>query len=455
MTEEWTKWEGRVINGVFPLRRLLSASDHSAVFLSEHRAQNLPNAALKLLPAIPGSAPAQLSYWTTAAALSHPHLLRLLDAGRCEREGLQFLFVAMEYAEQTLSQIIPKRPLTPDEVREMLPATLMALAFLHGKNLVQGGLKPSNILAVEDQLKLASDTVRPAGKSAAMSGMHSAYAPPEAIDGGFSAAGDIWALGVTIVEALTQQLPTWPGGFSDTAALPAALPPAFAPIVRQCLDRNPANRPTVADLEAWINPVPRMPAAPLPQAPASLPDAPASKAGSPASKPKPVVIAEPDRAPREPAKRRFLIPAIAGLCIAVLAVWAGLHALSSPQSQERAAASAAAAQASETPLPSVKPLVAAPPSVLHEEIPDVPPRVRGSIRGHLKVAVRVTVDGSGNVIDETVERRGPSKYFARLATQAAGKWKFAPADKKEARQWLLRFEFTRGGATGHAEEPRS
>ena len=446
MTEDWTKWVGGAVNGVFPLRRLLSASDHGAVFLTEHSAQNRPDAALKLLPAIPNSAQAQLAYWTTAAALSHPHVMRLLDAGRCEREGLQFLFVVMEYAEQTLSQIIPKRALTPDEVREMLPATLEALAFLHGRNLVQGGLKPSNILVVEDQLKLASDTVRPAGKSAAMIGMHSAYAPPEAKNGGFSAAGDIWALGVTMIEALTQQLPTWPDGLSETAALPAALLPTFAPIVRQCLDRNPANRPTVADLKAWINPAPRLPAAALPQAPASLPDSPA---------PKPVVVAQPDRAPREPAKQRFLIPAIAGLFIAVVAVWAGLHALSSRQSEQRAAASAAASQALETPLPTVKPLVAAPPSVFHEEIPDVPPRVRDSIRGNLKVAVRVTVDGSGNVIDETLERRGPSKYFARLATQAAGKWKFAPADTKETRNWVLRFEFTRGGTSGHAEEPGS
>ena len=455
MTEEWTQWEGETVNGIFPLRCLLSASDHSAVFLTEHRAQSLPDAALKLLPAIPSSAQAQLLYWTNVAALSHPHLIRLLKSGRCERAGLQFLFVVMEYAEQTLSQILRNRALTPDEVREMLPATLQALAFLHGENLVQGGLKPSNILVVEDQLRLASDTVRPAGESAAMIGPHSAYAPPEAKNGGFSAAGDIWALGVTMVEALTQQLPTWPDGLSKTAALPAAVPPAFAPIVRRCLDRNPANRPTVADLEAWLNPAPRLPPAPLPQLRASVPNRSASKPDSPASQPKPVVVAQPDEAPRDPAKHRFLIPAIAGLFIAGVAVWAGLHALSSRQSQERAAAPPAASQVSETPPPSVKPSAATPPSVLHEEIPVVPPRVRDSIRGHLKVAVRVTVDGSGNVIDETVERRGPSKYFARLATQAAGQWKFAPADKKEARQWVLRFEFTRGGATGHAEQTRS
>jgi TonB family protein len=93
--------------------------------------------------------------------------------------------------------------------------------------------------------------------------------------------------------------------------------------------------------------------------------------------------------------------------------------------------------------------------VLHEEIPDVPRRTRDSIRGHIKVAVRVTVDSSGNVVDETLENPGPSKYFARLATEAASKWKFAPAGNHDSRKWLLQFEFTRGGAAGHAITPRS
>src|SRR6267154_3044885 len=175
MNEVWTKWEGQVISGVFPLRRFLSASDHSAVFLTEYKAQNLPDAALKLVPVIPTLAQAQLSQWTTAATLSHPHLMRLLEAGRCQIEGRPFLFIVMEYAEQTLSQILPRRALTPGEVREMLHPTLSALAFLHGKDLVQGRLKPSNIVVVDDQLKLASDTIWPVGESSASIAKSSVY----------------------------------------------------------------------------------------------------------------------------------------------------------------------------------------------------------------------------------------------------------------------------------------
>jgi len=93
--------------------------------------------------------------------------------------------------------------------------------------------------------------------------------------------------------------------------------------------------------------------------------------------------------------------------------------------------------------------------VVHEEIPDVPRSARNTIHGHIKVSVRVTVDSSGNVIDQSLENPGPSKYFARLATESSMKWKFAPADGQDSRAWLLHFEFARGGTTAHAAKPRS
>src|SRR5271167_1857328 len=108
MSEVWTKFEGHAVNGVFPLRRLLNASEHRAVFLTECAAQGLPKAALKLVPAIANLAQAQLSRWSMAASLSHPHLIRIVDSGRCRIGDLEYLFVVMEYAEQTLSQILPQ-----------------------------------------------------------------------------------------------------------------------------------------------------------------------------------------------------------------------------------------------------------------------------------------------------------------------------------------------------------
>jgi TonB family protein len=104
---------------------------------------------------------------------------------------------------------------------------------------------------------------------------------------------------------------------------------------------------------------------------------------------------------------------------------------------------------------SAKASTEVPHPVLHQEIPDVPRSARDSIHGHIKVTVRVTVDRSGEVVGEAVEDPGSSRYFARLASAAAKKWKFAPAENQNPREWLLQFEFTRDGATGRAATPPS
>jgi TonB family protein len=479
MSEVWADWEGQVVNGVFPLRRFLGGSDHGGVFLTDFKAGNLPNAALKLVPAIPTLTEAQISHWTAAAALLHPHLIRILESGRCRLGGLQFLFVVMEYAEQTLAQILPQRALTPDEVREMLLPILAALAFLHRRHLVQGQLKPSNILVVGDQLKLASDTIRPAGEPAASIAQPSVYDPPEATDGSISAAGDLWGLGITLVEALTQHPPAWPERRYDTVSLPTTFPAMFAGVVRQCLDPDPANRPTVADLDAQLKPLPQAPVVPAPQPTASVPAPPVSAPQplvsvpqSLASLPDAVVRELPSRAapPKESPKRYRFAAAIAVVLVVLLAVWAGSRSSRTSRNPETSPSAPPAADAPSSSTQTSSAQTADPksapsrrisgpsdqssandsPIVLHEEIPDVPRSARSTIHGRIKVAVRVTVDSSGNVIDAALENRGASKYFARLATDAAKKWKFAPANSQDSRKWLLRFEFTRGGAVGHA-----
>ena len=560
MTEDWTKWEGLLIDGAFPLRRFMGKSDHSVVFLTEHRAHNLPDAAIKLIPADPVLAEAQLACWTIAGALSHPHLIRIFGSGRCRLGGHPFLYVVMEYADQTLAQLLPHRALTPDEARELLLPTLDALAFLHGKNLVQGQLKPPNVLVVNDQVKLASDTVRQAGDSAAGIAEPSVYDAPEAKEGRISPAGDVWALGVTIVEALTQRPPAWLDARRENISLPADLPALFADVARRCLSRYPAGRPSITGLVAQIKrapqargtsvtevgksqvqastptvakaqvgeatagearvtkaeasktaapeaaaiaaaaaeaPVPkaavtRAPAAEAPavQAPkvkaaaATVPvskaavtavppgEAAASKVGASASAtavndPPPRAAAAELPAAQLPSAElppavRLPTPAMAAGVLAVLVLiwicWRLLHGHPNPaqpapsiaqSSSQQTALPAAPVQnpttAASTPMP-----MPAVPAVLHQEIPEVSRHARESIRGRIKITVRVTVDRSGNVIGQRLLNSGSSKYFARLAGGAAGKWKFAPADKQGSRAWLLQFEFTRGGVVAHA-----
>src|SRR5713226_9453226 len=148
-------WVGRVIDGRFTLLQWLGGSAWGDVFLTELPGHPAQKAAIKLIPADATDAEAYIASWAATTNLSHPHLMRLFHTGRCQINTAPLLYAVMEYAEEDLSQIIPVRPLTPDEAREMLQPVLDALSYLHEKGFVHGHLKPSNIMVVDDQLKLS------------------------------------------------------------------------------------------------------------------------------------------------------------------------------------------------------------------------------------------------------------------------------------------------------------
>ena len=91
------------------------------------------------------------------------------------------------------------------------------------------------------------------------------------------------------------------------------------------------------------------------------------------------------------------------------------------------------------------------PLIISEVIPEVPRSARETIRGTVKVSVRVIVDKEGTVLVATADDPGPSRYFERLAIQASKKWKFAPTDSAEQRIMLVRFNFRRAGTTARAD----
>jgi TonB family protein len=291
MSESWKQWEGQIVDARFLLRRYLGGSEHSAVFLTE---RGIPpqKVAIKFVQFDEPDAELQLFRWKHAAKLSHPHLLRIYESGRCRLGDFDLLYVVMEYAEENLSQFLPQRPLTPAEARDVLTPTLQALAFLHGEGLVHGHVRPSNILAIEDQLKLSSDGISSAAEHSeqsllpaaeprqAVSGSSlqhpSPYDPPEIAKGIISPAGDIWSLGLTLVEALTQRLPESPGGVPQDPAVPDTLPAVYQDIARHCLHRDPQRRWTVVEIGARLNP-------------GSIP--PSASAAKPSSAPSPAQVA--------------------------------------------------------------------------------------------------------------------------------------------------------------------
>jgi len=83
-------------------------------------------------------------------------------------------------------------------------------------------------------------------------------------------------------------------------------------------------------------------------------------------------------------------------------------------------------------------------------IPEVPQSALNTIRGTIRVTIRVIVDQEGKVVDASVQEQGASRYFARLALEASRKWTFAPSTSPEQRVMQVRFYFKRSGVTARA-----
>jgi len=412
------QWEGRTIDA-FPLRQILGSGEASAVFLTTHDGRN---AAIKLIPADARSAQARLARWQDAQKLSHPNLIRIFSTGRSELDGMPLLYIVTDRAEEDLSEVLPDRSLTAVEAREMLEPTLSALEYIHRQGFVHTRLKPSNIMAVEDRLKISSDGLLRTG--ARDLSVATPYDPPERATAPVSPAADIWALGVTLVEVLTQRRP------SD-GIVPADLPEPFAGIARGCLLRNPADRSTIPQISKLLTP------------------------------------AETSVIPR---KRRYTPIGVLILLALVVITVAGVMIM---QTDTNTAAPVKPAETVKTPEPqapppapeprqtakAIKPTqpkepVPAPESVapatgiLEQPLPDIMDRARNTIHGRVRFNVRVEVDPSGTVTDAKLESSGASKYFRERALAAVRKWKFEPASvngSQVGQRWRVRFEFLKTG----------
>jgi TonB family protein len=414
-------WAGRVIDGRFSLLQWLGSSDWSHVFLTELEGQGSQRAAIKLMSAYASDSGAHLSRWQVATTLSHPHLMRIFHTGRCQINTAPLIYAVMEYAEEDLAQILPERALTPDEAGEMLHPVLDALSYLHGKGFVHGHLKPSNITVVDNQVKLSCDSLHRLGEPGKSLRAPRVYAAPEVVNGAISPAADAWSLGVTLVEALTQQLPAWGNSVPREAVLPKSIPQPFSEIAQECLRSDPALRCTLTDIQSHLEPT------------RSLPE-PAIKTlrGAPA---------------------KFRVTALTAAALVVFALIVALR-LGSHQTRP------SLPTAKQRPVAAVEPVSSQARNPVHQTpkgtvvkgavservLPDVPRKASGTIQGKVKVRIRVTADSSGEVSNAKFDSAGPSKYFANLALQSARQWKFKPAQRDGqavSSVWMLRFQFGR------------
>jgi serine/threonine protein kinase len=460
MIEVQRHLQGQLVDRRFPLLQYLGGTDHGSVFLTEYEytAGKSQKAAIKLVEAVPGYEEAQLIRWRLAAKFSHPHLLRIFHMDRCKLDGAPMLYVVTEYAEENLADTLLERPLSPSEAHDLLDAVLDVFGYIHSKGFVHGHVRPSNIMAIGEQVKLSSDGICRIDEMTEQRNGRTRYSAPEYAGGGPTTASDVWSLGVTLVECLAGSFEKLSGGGHEGIIVPADLPAPFLEMARHCLIPEPQRRWDVTQLKARlqrrVSPEPEV-AAPVrvqPQVPKTTP------------------------------KKRFPVALTAlGVVIAVVLIGMALfHRSSNDSGPGSAKSEAAVVQPRTTPTASPKAASSQPlrsgasvaaeekgrkaatatPEALHpvgtativrgdvvrRVMPNVPRDASDTIWGTVRVGVQVNVDPSGNVVTAKLDSAGPSKYFAGLSMAAAREWKFRPPSVDGTNvpsEWVIHFGYTK------------
>jgi serine/threonine protein kinase len=202
--------------------------------------------------------------------LSHHNMVALLGVGVTEYNQP---FLVTEYVDgESLGSILRNSgPLAVNDAVSVGIGLGSALSYVHGRNLLHRDLKPSNVLipgwpmhpdyrgAKVLDFGVAGQLEDGRTRSGAVFGTPRYMSPEQILGEPQSAATDVYGLGLLLLEILVGHPPA-ERSHSPTALFKAilegqaperdlaAVPDDLASLIRECLRRDPAQRPSVADI---------------------------------------------------------------------------------------------------------------------------------------------------------------------------------------------------------------
>jgi eukaryotic-like serine/threonine-protein kinase len=248
----WNELEGQVIDGVYPLRRLVRSEGRTAWFETETSDPRPVPATISLTEALT-DADEVVARLEAAQHFNHPNLVSITKVGQVRVDNTLVVYALMEPIEQSLSDVLQSQALSADEGREVAEALVGGLTAIHQKGMSHGRVEAASVLATQETVKLRSDCLH------------------------LSAAGqgdDVAGIGTTLFHAFTQRK-----GLTATDAQINRIPAPFAEIIRNSF----ARRWNLAQVNNALKPV--LPVASVPPPPAPVP--------TPAPVPPPRVAAPP------------------------------------------------------------------------------------------------------------------------------------------------------------------
>jgi serine/threonine protein kinase len=251
-----------VLAGRYALGEVIGRGGMAEVYRAWDRVLERP-VAVKMLHLATSDAAAGARFareTSTLAKLNHPGLVTVLDAGTVEDRP----FLVMELVDgAALSTWVRGAGLDPRYVAAAGAQVADALRYVHGAGIVHRDVTPSNILLARDGrvlladfgiARLAADTAHLTAQGLMVGTV--GYLSPEQVTGGDAGpAADVYALGLTLLEALTGEQ-AYPGPVPEAAlarltarpVIPETLPPPWPDLLRRMTAHRPSERPTAAEV---------------------------------------------------------------------------------------------------------------------------------------------------------------------------------------------------------------
>ena len=207
-------------------------------------------------------------------ANSHPAIMKVYDAGVFRDSAARYPFIVAEYLPFRLADLIATKGVSTVEKISYAFQLLSALAYLSGLDppVIHRDIKPENILLkgkscvlgdfglMKRQGPIASDDQQILRQSTGAA-MPSRYRTPDLVayargEEPITCASDVFQLGIVLAELFVGINPIQPADdvlapvtMEQIAQIPGALGASVASMIRRMLRHNPADRPSVHELQ--------------------------------------------------------------------------------------------------------------------------------------------------------------------------------------------------------------
>jgi serine/threonine protein kinase len=204
-----------------------------------------------------------------AAGLNHPNVTGIFDFGFDDELTVPYVVMELNDGESVSARLRREGPFPWREAVTIVAQVASALATAHAQGIVHRDVTPANVMLTGAGAKVVDFGIsaltgqRDAAADGSLLGTP-AYLAPERLGGGpVAPPADVYALGLLLYRCLTGRLP-WPAA-TTTEALRAhlyeepepvpslpGLPSLVPDLCLRCLAKDPAERPTAAQVASSL-----------------------------------------------------------------------------------------------------------------------------------------------------------------------------------------------------------